>query len=348
MKKSLVILFHIGFWFCYLMLVIVILAVLFGPRKNVPEEEVQQAVMIIFYFSLLPSLISFYGFYFWVFPHYPQKKKFRAVVYGALLSLGAGLAGYTLLNNQVGFNCSSEIETTLGEHIIVMLFISFIALVNGVIASLMRGCITWFREIRQKEILKQKNQEMELALVKSQLDPHFLFNTINNIDILIVKDPELASDYLNKLSNMMRFMLYETKTDTISLCKEIEYIEKYIELQKIRTANESYIDFEVNGSTCSKTIAPMVFIPFIENAFKHTTNKKLEKAIAIRIQVNPETIVFECRNRYQALVKKQTHSNGLGNDLIQKRLNLIYSGKHQLNISKQDDLYSVHLTIQHA
>jgi two-component system, LytTR family, sensor kinase len=212
----------------------------------------------------------------------------------------------------------------------------------------MRGCITWFREIRQKEVLKQKNQEMELALVKSQLDPHFLFNTINNIDILIVKDPELASDYLNKLSNMMRFMLYETKTDTISLCKEIEYIEKYIELQKIRTANESYIDFAVNGSTCSKTIAPMVFIPFIENAFKHTTNKKLENAITIRIQVNPETIVFECRNRYQALVKKQAHSNGLGNDLIQKRLNLIYSGKHQLNISKQDDLYSVHLTIQHA
>jgi LytS/YehU family sensor histidine kinase len=208
-----------------------------------------------------------------------------------------------------------------------------------------RGFITWFEEVRLKEELKLKNQETELALVKAQLDPHFLFNTLNNIDVLILKDPEEASEYLNKLSDILRFMLYETKSDLIFLEKEIKYIEKYIELQKIRSANLSYIHFEVLGKTGVHTIAPMIFIPFIENAFKHTTNKKIGNAITVKIVIEDKQILFTCENKFDSSRQIQHESNGLGNELIQKRLDLIYPGNYKLDVVKRADNYSVHLAI---
>jgi LytS/YehU family sensor histidine kinase len=174
----------------------------------------------------------------------------------------------------------------------VILVITFISSICGIVALILKGFITWFNEIKLKELLREKNYEMEMSLIKSKLDPHLLFNTINNIDALILKDAVAASDYLNKLSDIMRFMLYETKADKIFLSKEIEYIDKYIALQKIRTANENHVHFAVTGIPGNKLIAPMVFIPFIENAFKHTNNKKLENAITINILIEDESGKF--------------------------------------------------------
>ena len=143
----------------------------------------------------------------------------------------------------------------------------------------------------------------------------------------------------------MRFMLFETKTEKILLSQEIEYIEKYIELQKIRTANSSYVNFSVSGNAAAKKIAPMAFIPFVENAFKHTTNKKIENAIDINIMIEEENIKLICENKFDPNRKTKQESNGLGNDLIEKRLQLIYPQKHRLDISNQNNLYSVFLTI---
>ena len=157
-----------------------------------------------------------------------------------------------------------------------------------------------------------------MALVKAQLDPHFLFNTINNIDVLILKNATKASEYLNKLSDIMRFMLFETKPTSIKLAKEVEYIEKYIELQKIRTANTRYVNFAIDGNPDERMIAPMVFIPFIENAFKHVTNKKLENAININIRIEDTFVQLACENKFDRHRKVQNGSNGLGNDLIKK------------------------------
>lgn len=226
-----------------------------------------------------------------------------------------------------------------------ILFMSFIASIAGLAALILKGFITWVQEIKLKEELQQKNHEIEMALIKAQLDPHFLFNTLNNIDVLILKDATEASNYLNKLSDILRFMLYETKTDKIILIKEIEYIEKYIELQKIRTANANYVTFEVIGKPVNRMIAPMVFIPFIENAFKHSTNKKIDNAITVQIYVNEENIMFVCENKFDPNRKFKQESNGLGNDLIQKRLNLIYPGEHVLELDNQINVYSVKLTI---
>ena len=343
MKKSVVVLLHIGFWSCYLMMIMVMLGFYFRDEPEI-DARIGEAFSIIFCFILVPSFITFYSFYLFIFPKYLKQQKFlKTFLYGGLISLFAGCVGYFLLWITVDANCFGEEDE--GTLIELILFIAVEAMVAGVVALVLNGFITWFKEIQLKVQLKEKNQEMELALVKSQLDPHFLFNTINNIDVLILKNATVASDYLNKLSDIMRFMLYETKTDEILLSKEIEYIEKYIELQKIRTSNAKYVNFQITGSSNGKTIAPMVFIPLIENAFKHTNNKKVENAISIEIFIEKDSVHMECVNKFDASRKPNNDSNGLGNELIKKRLNLIYPNKHHLDVGNQNDLYRVGLTI---
>jgi two-component system, LytTR family, sensor kinase len=345
MKKSYITLLHLGFWFCYLFLIIVILAVLYGSEEqSVAEAKILESGKFLFFFAVLPSAISFYSFYFFLFPKYLLRKKIiLSIVYGVLISAGSALIGFLALSALDKTICNDDdpVETAIGSTI----FCTFITLICGIIALVLKGFITWFQEIKLKDELKLKNRDMELALVKSQLDPHFLFNTINNIDVLILKNANEASNYLNKLSDIMRFMLFETKPENILLSKEIEYIEKYIELQKIRTANSNYVNFNIEGHADSKIIAPMVFIPFIENAFKHTTNKKIENAVSINIFIENKVIKLECKNKFDPNRKLQKEKGGLGNELIQKRLNLIYPDKHTLKVSNLNGVYSVYLTI---
>jgi two-component system, LytTR family, sensor kinase len=349
-KKSIIVLLHIGFWLCYLILIMVILGTLFGNDGAVSEKRVANAFNILIYFALIPSAISFYLFYFYLFSKFIQPQRFLlASIYGLLIAFGAAIIGYTLLQLIVISDTDDCIKNeNTGTLVAMTLFMTFIALVCGIIALVIRGFVTWFEEVKLKNELTIKNRETELALVKSQLDPHFLFNTINNIDVLILKNADQASDYLNKLSDIMRFMLFETKTDEILLTKEMEYIQKYIELQKIRTANQSYVHFEVIGSPNKCLIAPMVFIPFIENAFKHTNNKKIENAIRIQIIINTTNIQLLCENKFDPHRKLQQENNGLGNELIKKRLQLLYPDKHTLEVNNQGELYSVHLSIEHG
>jgi LytS/YehU family sensor histidine kinase len=210
----------------------------------------------------------------------------------------------------------------------------------------MRGFISWYGDIKLKEDLTKKNFEMELALVKSQINPHFLFNTIHNIDILIEKDAKQASAYLNKLSDIMRFMLYETKTEKIFLARELTYIEEYISLQKIRTSNPDYVHYTVNGEAGNLLIEPMLFIPFIENAFKHSENTKSVNTITIQFDIAPGKIIFSCENHYLKHAKNNPAQSGLGNELIKKRLALLYPGSHTLEVNNANEIYKVQVTIR--
>jgi sensor histidine kinase YesM len=352
MKKSVIFLLHVGFWACYLILIAIMLGVYSKSGNNIskPGSRVMNAFYSIFCFAFIPSFISFYLFYFLLFPKYLQQKKFLlSIIYGLLISIGAAVIGYIMIRFFIETGRISDMNEGgrkgRSNAINVILVITFISSICGVVALVLKGFITWFNEIKLKELLKEKNYEMEMALIKSKLDPHLLFNTINNIDALILKDAVVASDYLNKLSDIMRFMLYETKADKIFLSKEIEYIDKYIALQKIRTANENYAHFTVTGSTGNKLIAPMVFIPFIENAFKHTNNKKIENAITINIFIKDGTTQLVCENRFDAKLTVKQFDSGLGNELIKKRLNLLYPEKHILDVHKTNELYSVNLTI---
>jgi two-component system, LytTR family, sensor kinase len=143
----------------------------------------------------------------------------------------------------------------------------------------------------------------------------------------------------------MRFMLYETHSDFIPLTTEVEYIKKYIDLQKVRTANEKYVNLTISGETNKLMIAPAIFIPFIENAFKHSTNKKIEDAININIIIIGNNIYFNCSNYLDNSKAFTQEKSGLGIDLIKQRLNLIYDDKHVLEIMKADNRFEVTLNI---
>ena len=352
MKRSLVVLIHVGFWFCYFVLIFIVLSVYNrnSPHATYEDSRTINAFKSILLFAFIPSVTSYFSYYFLVFPKYVQRKKYLiAVLISIFISIGSALFGYILIRYYIETGSLIDMDrggregrSTADTAILVM---TMIGIISGTVAFLIKGFIIWFSEIKLKEALAEKTYEMEMALIKSQLDPHLLFNTINNIDALIMKDAVAASDYLNKLSDIMRFMLYETKPDQILLSKEIEYMEKYIALQKIRTANRDYVHFTIVGNVGSKQIAPMTFIPFIENAFKHTNNKKLENAISIHISVFAKKIQFTCENKFDSKPISQQSDGGLGSKLIQKRLDLLYGEKHTLEVYETDDLYSINLTI---
>ena len=315
--------------------------------------RILNAFKSIFLFAFIPSFISYWAYYLILFPRYLlHKRVFLSIIHGIAISASAGIIGYILIRYSIesGFMVDMDDAGIHGRStaITVIVAMTLIGLVTGIVALVIKGFINWFNEKKLKDTLKEKNHEMEMALIKSKIDPHLLFNTINNIDALIIKDAVEASNYLNKLSDIMRFMLYETMSERILLSQEIEYIEKYIALQKIRTANVNYIHFTVSGDVGNKSIAPMIFIPFIENAFKHTTNKKLENAITVNILITDKKIKMVCENKFDSRPKIQPVNSGLGNELIQKRLQLIYADKHVLELNKNNELYSVHLTIDNG
>jgi len=290
--------------------------------------------------SYAGQIVIFYLFYFLFFSVYLSNRKiFLFVVAGLLAAVLITAAEYLGLRALVpaSFN-NVGLGLVIGNMITGVIY-------SAVAACLIRGFVNWYADIRYKKELERKNIETELALLKARINPHFLFNTLNNIDVLIEKDAQQASIYLKKLSDILRFTLYESPLEQIELKQEVGYIEQYIELQKIRTANPDFVKLTVNGNLDNRQIAPMLFIPYIENAFKHSTNKKISKAIEIGIGVLRNTITFTCSNAYnQSTELKQPHS-GLGLELINNRLNLLYKGAYVLNITQTDERFNVTLAI---
>ena len=354
MKRSVVLLLHIGYWVMYLLLVFFFLHFLPLSHKG---RTLAGWFYLLFVSPLalslfLPAVLGFYCFYTFLFTRYLKRKKILALsISGPGIAVGCGSLCLLLVylfylpGPFVKVNWTAETAVTVG------ITLSLLALVHGMIGLVLRGFITSYEDIQLKEDLNKKNYETELALIKAQINPHFLFNTINNIDVLIEKDAKLASQYLNKLSDIMRFMLYETKTEKILLEKELLYIEKYIDLQKIRSFNPDYIHYSVEGKVGPLLIEPMLFIPFIENAFKHTENKKMGNAIRVRFVLEGDTINFECENQSGSTLFEKTDKpdepdyNGLGNELIRKRLTLLYPGRHVLTVTHESNMYQVKLSL---
>ncbi|MBC9929256.1 sensor histidine kinase [Chitinophaga qingshengii] len=195
-------------------------------------------------------------------------------------------------------------------------------------------------------LLEKANVMAQLELVKSKTDPHFLFNTINNIDSLLSDDPAAASVYLNKLSGLLRFILYESSTnEKIPLRSEVNYITEYINLEKIRSINQDFVKFNIEGSINGHMIAPMVLIPILENAFKHVGSRTTTDAIVLDLNIKADEILFRCRNIYNAVKYRKSENGGLGWGLIRQRLDLQYGGHYQLEVNKDGMYYDVRLKL---
>lgn len=297
-----------------------------------------------FSFVLLPSILGFYSSYFFLFKKYLQQRNL-------IIIFGYSLAGVILISIVCGvmialiFGKGFMFKNGYASFSSEMFLIAIIGLINGAIGFILKGFISWYADLKIKEKLQQHTHVMELELIKSKLDPHFLFNTINNIDGMMIQDVEIASKYLDKLSTILRFMLYESKVEKIPLTKELEYIQKYIDLQKIRTTNADFVKYTVEGTHFKHQIPAMLFIPFIENAFKHVDSKKHFHAIEIHILIEKEKIIFSCKNKFNPNPKTPKEAGGVGNELIEKRLQLLYPNRHQIEKTTTEETYSIQLTI---
>jgi two-component system LytT family sensor kinase len=189
----------------------------------------------------------------------------------------------------------------------------------------------------------------ELSFLKAQINPHFFFNTLHTIYALMDTDQPAAKSSIYNLSHMMRYVLYDTKNDKTSLLKEVGFIEDYIALMKVRISDEVQIIFDVQTPMTDMDVAPMLFLPFIENAFKHGISAVHPSYIFIGIALTETELKFEVRNSlFETLGKQLDDDQGIGIANTKRRLNLLYSGKYTLDIESDTFAkeHSITLTIR--
>jgi len=235
-----------------------------------------------------------------------------------------------------------KIHYLSGDAFMLYISIGFVVL----LASAIKLVRYWLQSQQAKTELEIQNKQSELALLRSQINPHFLFNTLNNIDTLIRKDPDMASDSMVRLSEIMRYIIYEATTDSVPLKKEIDYLTGFIELQRLRYKNPDYIFYEVTGSPEGKQIAPMMFIPFVENAFKHGIRRNQSPGISISLNIHDSHLRLLVWNYFEPLgqsAKDPVKGIGLAN--VERRLNLLYPGKFILNINQEEDKFKTELIL---
>ncbi|MDY8135496.1 sensor histidine kinase [Aquimarina sp. 2201CG5-10] len=215
---------------------------------------------------------------------------------------------------------------------------------NFLIISISMMIILWaYDRWKWLTTLRADKAKAELMLLKNQINPHFFFNTLNNLYGLVVEKSEEAPAMILKLSDIMRYTIYDGKADYVHLKDEISYIEDYIELHKIRYQKKVEITFKKDISHSHK-IAPVLLVVPLENAFKHGVESLMENAfIRIEISTTNSSIFFKIRNNYEFTGLK---NNGIGLDNLQKRLMMIYPNKHKLEITKPEGIYELSLSIE--
>lgn len=196
----------------------------------------------------------------------------------------------------------------------------------------------------EKVRLEKENVATQLVLLRNQVSPHFLMNTLNNIHSLVDENHEEAKEAIIKLSKMMRYLLYETETEKTTLVKEIEFLESYINLMKLRFNERVKISLKVPDVIPDKTIPPFIFTSLIENAFKHGISYKDESFIAIDIEISDGMLFLKVRNSKSEKTNADKYS-GIGIDNTRKRLGLLYGANYSLDIQDVNDVFSVNLSI---
>ena len=196
----------------------------------------------------------------------------------------------------------------------------------------------WKEQQRLAESLMKEKVAAELELLKSQVQPHFIFNTLNNIYMLSLKNSPLTSDMIYRLSALLSYMLYDSKQDTIEMGKEVDYIKNYINLEKIRYGERLDVQLNVYKNIRNVNVPPLLFLPLVENAFKHGVSKDADESwIHIDISMKHNSLIFKVENSFSA-EKTQTNGfgNGLGLDNLKKRLEILYPNAFELKILKDE------------
>ncbi len=331
-------LYHYLFWILY----ILFWALLIGTGISIKRDILNASIFIFFHI-----VVVYFNNYFLI-EWYLFKRKY--VTYFITLCLTILLVCFPLAI--ATFKYIPLPEQSLRNiwnynfFITNFIYISFTVLV----ASSIKIFRNWYLKEQANKELERINVENELQILKAQINPHFLFNNLNNLYALTLKQSEQAPEAVLKLSNILRFGLYESQKQKVPLEEEIQFIRDYIELEKLRLGNRTNIELEIIGSTQGKSIEPFMFINFIENAFKHGANPTLGKSyinIQFKIIEQDNSIHFEIKNNKPNVLNnlEKNKVGGIGLKNVQIRLNILYPNRHSLNIVDEKETYTVKLTL---
>jgi two-component system LytT family sensor kinase len=334
MKKSWQVFWHTIFW------VSVISFFLFIAHYN--SKMSMAALLVIFVLYGFVNIGLFYLNYLVIIPKFLDKKKYR--LYAVLLVttiIIVGLAKYGIgwiFKDYVLMRAKKTLS--FGSYFVSTIFTSVIFLF---LSTVLKFTVDWFLNERVQRDLENQRLSAELAFLKSQINPHFLFNSLNSIYSLAYQKSDTTPEAILKLSEIMRYMLYECNDNKVDLAKELQYLQNYIDLQLIRFGKKAYVNYEVHGMATNQRIVPLLLISFIENAFKHGVANDPSSPIQLSITIADGHLEFYMEN------KKHLHNRdaagGIGLNNVKRRLDLLYPGSYKLDIHDETDTYTCKLSL---
>jgi len=333
MKKINTVLIHVICWF-------VVLGYFYGGELLEGTDFKTSA----FNYSMnFIQIIEFYVCFLWVYPKYLKRNTLPQLVGGlvfvSLLFIGSRyLIEEVLYLKWFGFHNYSD-QTSVLSYIVDNIYYSLAFIV---VPAAVYGVKLSFEAERANLKLKDEVIKSELAFLKSQINPHFLYNTLNYVYSLAIPVSDKLATAVLRLSDLMRYTLHESPDGKVSLDKEVDYLESYIELFKMRFEPSFYVDLKTEGVSDQK-VAALVLIPFVENAFKHGVVNEAQYPVRINLKVQQKRLSFEVSNRISRAQKD--HSSGVGLVNVYRRLDLIYPDKHELLISNNGNTYKTTLII---
>ncbi|HEV3252705.1 MAG TPA: sensor histidine kinase [Puia sp.] len=345
-RKLIQVTIHVTAWACFLMLPII-----FYPR---PKDASLLPEQTLSYFFILSNFF-YISFYYLnanlLIPKLLVKKKMVSyaviillllIFFGVFPRLYQYFIGdiqrfYTSVrpNRPRNFRPPLLSPGSIAIFLLVFVFSTGIKVINQ-----------WFlSEQRNKEIQNEKLQT-ELSYLKAQINPHFLFNTLNNIYSLAADRSEKTAEAVMKLANIMRYVLSEARNDLVPLEKEIQFTTHYIELQKMRITDKTKVEFTILGDPAGLQISPLLFLPFIENAFKYGVSTREMSPIIILLEIKKDRIFLEVvNNKHASSNMKSADNTGIGINNTRRRLDLIYPGRYSLETTQTPTLYTATLSI---
>lgn len=285
-----------------------------------------------------------------VIPNYVEKRKFKSVIiYIIYIILGSAFAEllvtfWLILNPSIKILGYSNIRLNTSSLDVFLRVIGIMLVITA--ASSIKLLKKWYQTQKRNQELQTEKLEAELNTLKSQLHPHFLFNTLNNLYALTLKNSSKSSEVVLRLSEMFSYILYECNDDYVFLNKEVELIQNYIFLESIRFDNQIDVKFEIKKDIENQKIAPLILFTFVENSFKHKSSLPNQKPwIDIALQTNNKTILFSIKNSNDKSSQKPTNNSGIGLNNVKKRLKLVYGSNYDLQITDAENIFKVNLIL---
>jgi two-component system, LytTR family, sensor histidine kinase AlgZ len=339
-RRKRVLWLHLSFWAVYLSF--------FLYRISYFQREGEfgwGSILLLAGIQMFFTLMIAYANYFYLLPRFLENKNIgRYLVefflpFALLMFLRIHAERYFIdaYSGQMAhlYTTRFVVQVVLGTFFIVL----FVAMI--------RFAVDWFAFESKKKEVENEKLAAELNFLKAQINPHFLFNTLNNLYFLAYSQSPNTTEVIEKLSKMMRYMIYESNHAQVPLSKEIEYMQNYISLERLRLNNEIPVCFEVKGNPDQVMIVPLILITFLENAFKHGVSANNPGAwVKIKIQTTDEGLVYTVENSKLPFNAEPLEKSGIGLQNVRRRLDLIYPGRYRLEVENHPDRYAVLLNLR--